>query len=712
MAISSQDNSKTFVATGTAAPVSIGFKWALPTDLIVQRLVAGADSEDDGPPETLNSSYSIGGSGRSLPDVQPTGFLTEINLIAGRTYRIERKTTLTQNYLPRMGIAGNASAQENQLDDMVMAQQDAAQQIDDTRARALLVPRGEIASSLPTADERAGSYAAYDAIGRPIAASGTGNDSAFRADLAQDNGAENVGIKRNFPNARRQTAGEILAEQILTPEAFRQPGDTVLERLQRFVDALGNGVYGRLDADYTVPSQMVIGYKSRFKLYGNGYTIRIADGAATGYGGSALYFVECSDFEIIDLIADGNRDNRTPAEDAGHVIVVDKCHNWRFTRVQANNGTCDGFLIYAGSEGNGSGEGGVVTIDDCPSHWVMDECVALGNWRQGLSVIEGRYAKIKGGRYGLTSGAWDTEAGPCAGIDLEPDDYPGRPTNRIDFIDIENVLFDQNQGAGLLITNINGVRNIRVRDCIFDRNKKAAIESFGEIVDIVRPKVSGWDQVDYTANVSAPAKRGAIDIGTGAGRTRIIDPEFSQVDNDVGNVNPCIYVHGGAEDGIEISGIRSDGSASDILIGNAAKMNVHDSTVDLTAATAHPHFTLSGANSTFQRNKLIGINERAIYAGGARVRILDNEFYVRVATEVAWCVQAGDSALAEVRGNRIELDVGGSTYGFQVPVDAMLIDNYAYNITTGNAFGLGGAAIFNRGNHFSGVKLAETALAT
>lgn len=654
------------------------------------------------------TDYSVAGAGNPAG-----GSVTPLAPIAtGTTWRIEGDMTLAQPTDYTAGDDFPAESHERGLDRSMIAHQEVRRDLNDFGSRSLRVPRGETAPDLPSAAARAGTYAAYDAVGRPIGASGTGNDTAFRTDLAQDDGAENIGIKRSFANARRQTAGEILAEQILTPEAFRQPGDTVLQRLQRFVDALGDGVYGRLDADYTVPSQIVVGYRSRFKLYGNGYTIRIADGAATGYGGSALYFVGCSDFEVIDLVADGNRDNRTPANDAGHVIIVDKCHNWRFTRVQANNGTCDGFLIYAGSEGNGSGIGGAVTLDDCPSHWVMDECVALGCWRQGLSVIEGRYAKISGGRYGLTSGAWDTEDGPCAGIDLEPDDYPGRPENRIDFVDIDNVLFDQNQGPGLLITNINGVRNIRVRDCIFDRNKKAAIESFGEIVDIVRPKISGWDQVDYTANVSAPAKRGAIDIGTGAGRTRIIDPEFSQVDNDVGNVNPCIYVHGGAEDGVEISGIRSDGSASDILIGNAAKMNVHDCTVDLTGATAHPHFTLAGANSTFQRNKLIGINERAIYAGGARVRILDNEFYVRIATEVAWCVQAGDSALAEVRGNRIELDVGGSTYGFQVPVDSMLIDNYAYNITTGNAFGLGGAAIFNRGNHFSGVKLTETALAT
>src|SRR3546814_10349273 len=122
MAISSQVNSRTFVATGTATPVSIAFKWAVASDLIVTRLIAGADSADDGGPLTMGSAYAIGGNGRASP---PTGFLTEIALEAGRTYRIERATAALQKYQPRMSIAGNAEAMENQLDAMVMAPTDA-----------------------------------------------------------------------------------------------------------------------------------------------------------------------------------------------------------------------------------------------------------------------------------------------------------------------------------------------------------------------------------------------------------------------------------------------------------------------------------------------------------------------------------------------------------------------------------------------------------
>ena len=184
MAVSGQDNSRTFVATGTAAPVAISFPWAKASDLIVQRLEGGADSADDGDPETLNSSYSIGGSGRATPPAQPTGFLTEINLIAGRTYRIERKTALLQKYLPRMGIAGDASAQESQLDDIVMSQQDLLQLADMILTRAAMLPRGDSAGLLPPLDDMKGKFPAIDALGRWYAASGTGNDPNLRTDMA------------------------------------------------------------------------------------------------------------------------------------------------------------------------------------------------------------------------------------------------------------------------------------------------------------------------------------------------------------------------------------------------------------------------------------------------------------------------------------------------------------------------------------------------
>ena len=141
MAISGQTNSRTFVAQGGGATVSINFPFANPADLVVTRIETdGSESA----PLTLNSHYAISGSGRPQPPAGTlTGVLTEINLVAGRTHRIVRRTGLLQKYEPRNAVAGNAGAMENQLDDIVMAQQDVRANTAEVAHRALLVPFGE-----------------------------------------------------------------------------------------------------------------------------------------------------------------------------------------------------------------------------------------------------------------------------------------------------------------------------------------------------------------------------------------------------------------------------------------------------------------------------------------------------------------------------------------------------------------------------------------
>ncbi|MBY4636083.1 hypothetical protein K5P26_02890 [Sphingopyxis sp. XHP0097] len=485
---------------------------------------------------------------------------------------------------------------------------------------------------------------------------------------------------------------------MIRPENFRQPGDTHLQRLQRFLDALGGGTDGELDADYVIPSQLVLSGKSNFRLRGNGHRIRVADGAPTGWGGSALYIVQCNDFEISDLHCDGNRESRIPAEDPAHVIVVDKCHRWLFRNVHVVNGTCDGFLVYAGTDGNGTGPGGAVSTLDFPSRWKLKDCTALNNFRQGLSIIEGVDASIEGGRYGLTRGLWDTGNGPCAGIILEPDDVPSRPANRIRNIRLQNILFDGNQGAGLAITRVNGVRNIEVVDCIFDANKKAAIESFGDEIAILRPTVRNWTNEPYSSRASAPPKRGAIDIGYLAGPTSIADPKFELIDNGASDHHPCIYVHGAAAAGIAISGIRSDGSASFICGAHAPRVQVSHSVVDLRSSVRPDAFVFLGDHAVFEHMMLLGVYERAAYFGGKAPQIKENKFYVRISRPTTHIVGAWDAIAPELRGNLVEFEQPVASKAFSVGQDATVVDNKIVNSLSDRLFDFSGPPRASTGN--------------
>jgi hypothetical protein len=168
MTISTSVNSQTFAAVSGTTPIAIGFPFAGPDDLRVTRI------NIDGS-ETLlvrNSDYSITGNGRAL-----TGALVPISLTVGRTHRIERITALLQTYDPQAGVAGDASAMERQLDDIVMAQQDVRGDVDAMGVdgtRALRVPGSETVPALPSAAGRASKFLAFDGSGDPVMVAGTG----------------------------------------------------------------------------------------------------------------------------------------------------------------------------------------------------------------------------------------------------------------------------------------------------------------------------------------------------------------------------------------------------------------------------------------------------------------------------------------------------------------------------------------------------------
>lgn len=92
--------------------------------------------------------------------------------------------------------------------------------------RGLKVPFGEDPGTLPSSDERAGKFLAYDAYGYPVAASGTGTDAGLRTDLAQGNGHDLVGglgdmAVQDAANVAI-SGGKVSAE--LETTSFRRPG--------------------------------------------------------------------------------------------------------------------------------------------------------------------------------------------------------------------------------------------------------------------------------------------------------------------------------------------------------------------------------------------------------------------------------------------------------------------------------------------------------
>lgn len=113
--------------------------------------------------------------------------------VAGTQLKIRRVTPRAQLMDYTTGDTFPAESHELALDTAMLINQEQDVAIEDTQARALLVPEGETVSELPAEADRAGSYLAFDAEGNPVASDGTGADLGLRTDLAATTGSSLIG---------------------------------------------------------------------------------------------------------------------------------------------------------------------------------------------------------------------------------------------------------------------------------------------------------------------------------------------------------------------------------------------------------------------------------------------------------------------------------------------------------------------------------------
>jgi hypothetical protein len=467
---------------------------------------------------------------------------------------------------------------------------------------------------------------------------------------------------------------------VRTPEDFRATGTTDTAALQDLANWLGPGRTARIEKTYTIDRQIEIADREGFRIEGNG-RIRLADGIGPGYGSSIFYLSKCRRFSIAGLVCDGNRSAREPAEAPGHLIVIDACHEWTFENVAAVNGTTDGFYIYV-SRGNGSGPGGRVRIEDVPSRWTMKNCRAVGNFRQGLSIIESLDWSIDGGSFSRTSGLLDVagSTGPCAGIDLEPDREADYPDARLARGLISNVLFEGNQGPGLLISSPE-VTDIVVRDCQFRDNRRAAIMCFGARIKLVSPRVSGWNGLPYTVRRDLPPKRGAIDLGTDSGpELQVVMPHFDNVDPALPTGNPLVYVHGRANAPVSVIGLSAETPASPVAQIHAQDAVFEHGNLRLTHAASCVLVTMTGTNSVFRNNYIQGPIDGALLATGDGVSINGNRVLVFCESGSRPVFDCRPARNAEITSNVVERTSPGKGVDFAYSSDALTSKNRSEEI--------------------------------
>lgn len=347
--------------------------------------------------------------------------------------------------------------------------------------------------------------------------------------------------------------------ELLRPEMFGAVGNGLVDdtdALAAFARALGDGMNGLMDGQYRISRAIVFESKRGFALRGTG-TIKVAPGTATNERHAALHFRRSSDFIVQGLTVDGNRHNRKASEDSGHLIRVDSCHRARFLGVTAVNATTDGWYVSALATGNGRGNG--PTERDIPSDLLFENCRADRCYRNGMSIIDAFRVTVRGGSFSRSRGHFDdTGRGPCSGIDIEPNPRPNWIANRVRDVLIEGVTFERNQGYQLMITKADGVHGIVVRDCSFLDNQRGAIESSAAGTQLIRPRIAGFGDEDYTSHPAAGEKRALIDFPAFAeGGATVTEPVFRGIAARRRDLS-LIYSHRTGAGRNRISGLKKD----------------------------------------------------------------------------------------------------------------------------------------------------------
>lgn len=225
------------------------------------------------------------------------------------------------------------------------------------------------------------------------------------------------------------------------------------------VEANGGTIVFEIGKTYRVSERLLLQDATNFGIRGNGATIQVAPGTPTD-NHCPLTFSNCSSFVVGDIVIDGNRQNRTPKETiGGHNIRLRAIRDFVFCRVTSNNATTDGFYLFSGENED---------PDTFPQDGVFQDCHADFNFRQGMSIINGRRLQIIDSSFTNTSGT-----SPQAGVDIEPNAGSAEPG--AEHILFRGCLFEGNKGYGLNTGGKATTNRLTVEDNTFRANAGGAL---------------------------------------------------------------------------------------------------------------------------------------------------------------------------------------------------------------------------------------------
>lgn len=336
--------------------------------------------------------------------------------------------------------------------------------------------------------------------------------------------------------------------------------------------------------------------KSNFAVYGNNATIKVINSESVAGNHEVVYFNNCTDGYIENLIVDANRANRTPAEVGAHNIVIADGARLKFNKVRAINAVCDGWYITAVTEG---------TESTYPTDITLEDCDGDNAYRNNLSCIGSKRVTIIRGRY---TGA--TGTAPQSGVDIEPDPTTTYGNEEVRIIDVE---CSDNVGYGCQITRSGGAV---INDQPYIRGLKGSNNTAGLLyadayTDLV---VDGVNCGPHSA-----ATRGLVDLGSaGATNASLKNLEFHQITaSDAANAG--LYIHSSVTGRVTVDGLKANTIDCSVLLCNR---RASISNVDIYDCNKDPAISVAGGtHSVLRRITIDDCTGRAIYNSVADTEI-------------------------------------------------------------------------------------------
>ena len=234
--------------------------------------------------------------------------------------------------------------------------------------------------------------------------------------------------------------------------------------IQLCLDAMSTGGGGRVvfpDAKtYLITGKLEILSDDDWQIDLCGSTVKMDDDSPVTADYCIFDIRNCERWSIVNGTLDGNvagGTGRTPAQLPAHNLYLRDAKYFTLENLLLQNSPVDGIYLAATDDQD------TATFS---KHGQIVNCIADGNSRQGISIINAYDIEVRGGAYINTDGLL-----PQAGINVERNNtiVAGTPSCRS--IRIVNARFEDNTGEGIKV--VDDADDTIISGCFFSGNSKA-----------------------------------------------------------------------------------------------------------------------------------------------------------------------------------------------------------------------------------------------